>query len=270
MPEPEAAVAIVHACGPDESVLLIRRAEREDDPWSGHWSFPGGRREPQDADSLDTALRELAEECGIRLRRDQMEAALPATNAGRRLGRVVLVSAYRFRVDAELPTVLDPEEAAEARWVPLELLRDPARHSMRAVHRLPEEMAFPAVELNGTPLWGFTYRVLAEWLGLYPQETARDQAGFEAARRVLEFLLAGGLPLRQGWTDLEAADAPARKAASVAGPIPVMAVLDHFTAPSARFPGMNLLEVRPDGVRIVGLELEEYLIRAEPKTASRT
>jgi len=173
-------------------------------------------------------------------------------------------------VDGELATVLDPEEAAEARWVPLELLRDPARHGLRAVHRLPQEMAFPAVELNGTPLWGFTYRVLAEWLGLYPQGTARDQAGFEVARRVLEFLRAEGLTVRQGWTDLGPGGAPVRKAACVAGPIPVAAVLNHFATPSGRFPGMSLLEIRPDCVRIVGLELEEYLIRTEPNAASQT
>jgi 8-oxo-dGTP pyrophosphatase MutT (NUDIX family) len=52
MAEPDAAVAIVHARGAADSVLLIRRAEREADPWSGHWSFPGGRREPEDRDPV--------------------------------------------------------------------------------------------------------------------------------------------------------------------------------------------------------------------------
>ena len=27
-------------------------------------------------------------------------------------------------------------------------------------------MRFPSVELDGTPLWGFTYRLIADWLGL--------------------------------------------------------------------------------------------------------
>ena len=72
MAEPEAAVAIVRAAVPDDSILLIRRAEREGDSWSGHWSFPGGRREPEDPDLLHTALRELEEECGIRLPREKL------------------------------------------------------------------------------------------------------------------------------------------------------------------------------------------------------
>ena len=41
-----AAVAVVLVPSPD-AVLLIRRAERAGDPWSGHMALPGGRREPE-------------------------------------------------------------------------------------------------------------------------------------------------------------------------------------------------------------------------------
>jgi hypothetical protein len=46
------------------------------------------------------------------------------------------------------------------------MLRDPARHFMRAVPGMPPEMRFPCVELPAVPLWGFTYRLIADWLGL--------------------------------------------------------------------------------------------------------
>ena len=262
MPEPEAAVAIVHARKPEESVLLIRRTERENDPWSGHWSFPGGRRDPADPNLLHTALRELEEECGIRLGREQMEAALPHTNAGRRLGRLTLVAPYLFRVDEVLPTSPDPQEAAEAVWIPLSLLRDPMRHGLRPVPRLPREMAFPAIELNGTPLWGFTYRVMTEWLGLHAERPSIEEVGFEAACLLLNYLLARGLKLRQAWIDQAESQRPVRKVAAVEGRIPVQEVLEHFAAPSENFPGMHLLEVRPDRARVVGLAQEEYLIQA--------
>ena len=46
-----AAVALVLAKGPQGwSLLMMKRAEREGDPWSGHMSFPGGHVEPGDAD----------------------------------------------------------------------------------------------------------------------------------------------------------------------------------------------------------------------------
>src|SRR5512133_3644657 len=99
MAEPEAAVAILHAREPEESVLLIRRAEREGDSWSGQWSLPGGRRDSGDVDLLHTALRELEEECGIRLRRAELEAALPERLARRRVGPFLLVAPFVFRVE---------------------------------------------------------------------------------------------------------------------------------------------------------------------------
>jgi 8-oxo-dGTP pyrophosphatase MutT (NUDIX family) len=174
MTQPDAAVAIVRARGPVESVLLILRSERKDDPWSGHWSFPGGRRDPEDPDLLHTALRELEEECGIGLARERMERALPPTLARRETGAYVLVAPFLFGVDRELATVLEPLEAAAALWVPLRDLRDLTRHSLRPVPGRPPEMLFPAIELKGelpmelmaTPLWGFTYRLIMDWLGM--------------------------------------------------------------------------------------------------------
>jgi 8-oxo-dGTP pyrophosphatase MutT (NUDIX family) len=159
MEGPHAAVAIVRARLPRESILLMRRSEREEDSWSGHWSFPGGRRDHEGPDLLHTALRELKEECGIRLGREQMEAALPPVLARRRTGPFVLVAPFVFEVEVELPTVLDPREAVEAVWVPLDVWRDPTRHSLRAVPGLPGDWLFPSIDLNGMPLWGFTYRL---------------------------------------------------------------------------------------------------------------
>jgi 8-oxo-dGTP pyrophosphatase MutT (NUDIX family) len=261
MAQPEAAVAIVHARGAEESVLLIRRTERDDDPWSGHWSFPGGRCEPGDEDLAHTALRELQEECGIRLGRDHLEAALPPLSAGRRMRHVLTVAPFLFRAAGELPTVVDPEEVAEAVWVPLSLLRDPSQHRLSSVPRLPPEMTFPAIELNGVPLWGFTYRVITDWLRLHGDQPEAERAGFEAARLVLEFLLSQGLKLQYDWED----QGPKKKVAKVIGTIPAATVRDHFSFPRELIPPVNALEVRPELIRVVGLGLEEYLIEiSEP------
>jgi len=166
MADPEAAVAIVRARAPEESILLIRRTERAGDPWSGHWSLPGGRRDPADPDLLHTALRELAEECAILLAPEQLEAALPASSVGRLLGPRMLVAPFVFFVDEQLPTIADPEEAVEAVWVPVRILRDPSRHAVQSVPGMPPDMQFPGIELNGVPLWGFTYKLVTGWLGV--------------------------------------------------------------------------------------------------------
>ncbi len=248
MPEADAAVAIVRTRGPEESVLLIRRAERESDPWSGHWSFPGGHRDPEDPDLAGTALRELEEECGIRLARQDLEATLAPAVARRRTPPFLLVAPFVFGVGSPLAAVLDPREAVEAAWVPLSVLRDPARHSLRPVHGAPPNMLFPAVELNGWPLWGFTYRLLADWLALTPNET-----GPEAAQAVLDFLLCRGMTLKRCWVS---------GVAEVEGVIPVAEVLAEFSKPRLHVPAVNVLEVHPDLVRLTGLAFEEYRIQA--------
>ena len=258
MTEPDAAVAIVQAHRQRKSILLIRRAEREGDSWSGHWSFPGGWRHASDRDPLSTAIREMEEECGVRLAREQMDRALPHTVARRKVGRYVLVAPFVFRVDDEFATVLNPREAVEALWVPLTLLLDPERHALRPVPGRPAELLFPAVDLNGVPLWGFTYRLITDWLELGPRRQPMELAEFEAAGLVLQFLLSQGLTEKHGWTDRH----DGVKWAAVTGVIPVDAVLAHFSRQGPDFPTMNCLEVRPEYVRVAGPAWEEYFIYA--------
>jgi hypothetical protein len=49
----------------------------------------------------------------------------------------------------------------------------------------------------------------------------------------------------------------------VQGVIPAAEVLAHFSSPAQTYPAVNLIEARPELVRVIGLEFEEYLIRAE-------
>ncbi len=228
-------------------MLLIRRAERDRDPWSGHWSLPGGRREASDRDVVETAVRETAEECGIELTPDRMEAALAPRVARRSAPPYLLVQPFVFRLERTIEAVVDSAEAVEARWVPLDDLRDPARHGLQCVPRQPRPVLFPAFPLPPVPLWGFTYRLLVEWLELRPSG--------QAAEHVLRFLLERGLPLAHGWIV-----AGGSKIAAVRGRIPAEAVLERFGGARGVIPPVNALEARPDLVRVVGLQFEESLI----------
>lgn len=255
MREPEAAVAIVRTQGQDSTILLMRRAERAGDSWSGHWSLPGGRKDGSDRDLVETALRELREECGLLLAREQLSAALPVTVARRHTGPFLLVAPFVFDVQNELPTVPDQREAVEAVWVPARRLLDPDQHSLLPAPGQPPEVRFPAVAMPGAPLWGFTYRLLADWLHVAPRGSGTE--GFEAAKIVLEFLLAQGLTVRQGWHRSGQA-----QVTLVDGPIPAEPVLARFSAPGPWVAKVNRFEVRPQRIRIHGLAFEEYLIEA--------
>ena len=247
MTEAEAAVAMVRAVRPD-SVLLIRRTERESDPWSGHWSFPGGRRDPADYDLLETALRELEEECGVRLRREQLAAELPLRWARRRTPPFLLVAPFVFQTGGEAAILLDPNEAAEGRWIPLDVIRDRGRHRLRPVPGMPAHLRFPAIDLGAPPLWGFTYRLLVDWLGLAGQASASA-----AASAVLAFLQRLGVSLRRDWEN---------RTAVVEGPIPAAGVLAEFSGPGDYVFALNRLSVQPQEIRITGADFEEWIIAA--------
>lgn len=159
----KAAVAVLEARIPEPSVLLIRRPVRAEDPWSGQWAFPGGRWQESDIDLLATARRELGEEVGLSLAADLAWTALPIAVAGLHRGLGVPVAPFHLSVDQRPALTLDAREVAAIRWCPVSELRDRGRHQCG---RVPGggERDWPHCDLDGTPLWGFTWRVLGNWL----------------------------------------------------------------------------------------------------------
>jgi 8-oxo-dGTP pyrophosphatase MutT (NUDIX family) len=160
-----AAVAVILAPSPD-SVLLIRRAEREGDPWSGHIGLPGGRHEPADTDLRVTAMRETVEEVGCTLSRDQLLGTLDDVWPRTPLQRVIVVRPFVFGV-AERPVLSPNREVADAFWVPLGELRDPAIYRNSAFRIRGEDRLFPVYHLGPRDLvWGLTERILTSLLEL--------------------------------------------------------------------------------------------------------
>lgn len=68
----------------DPEILFIKRAARQGDKWTGHIAFPGGRRDPEDADDCIAAIRETWEEVGIDLS-EEKGYAISAGNLSQRV-----------------------------------------------------------------------------------------------------------------------------------------------------------------------------------------
>ncbi len=148
----------------DVELLLIKRAERAGDPWSGHMALPGGRSEPGDADAAATAVRETREEVGIDLDRvgtplGSLDELAPRSGAPR-----ILVSPFVFAVPGD--TEAAPNEEVEAAvWIPLGELAHPdaaAEHLLETVTGDPR--SFPAIGARGYVIWGLTHRILADFM----------------------------------------------------------------------------------------------------------
>jgi 8-oxo-dGTP pyrophosphatase MutT (NUDIX family) len=160
-----AAIAVViraSATG-DPEMLMIKRADHEGDPWSGHVACPGGRWEPGDPDLAQTAARETREETAIDVERDgkilgAMDDLTPLTP---RLPAIVI----RPYVAIVPPTVriVPSDEVAATFWVPLSTIRDPsawgrASVDVRGLGKREESVFRYADHL----VWGLTERVLRE------------------------------------------------------------------------------------------------------------
>ncbi|MBM3990784.1 MAG: CoA pyrophosphatase [Planctomycetes bacterium] len=151
----QAAVAVVCVpAGVGLEVLLIRRAERAGDPWSGQMGLPGGHRDELDRDLLHTVIRETEEELGFDLRRAR---ALGALDELQPVIRPMTVRPYVFALDARPVLALGPE-VASARWARLDELGQAS--SITEVFHRGELRTMPCYRLGEDIVWGMTYRVL--------------------------------------------------------------------------------------------------------------
>jgi 8-oxo-dGTP pyrophosphatase MutT (NUDIX family) len=157
-----AAVAVILAPDPD-AILLITRAERSGDPWSGHMALPGGRQDPDEADLVSTAIRETAEEVGLALGLEHLVGGLDDVVPRTPSLPPIAVRPFVFVMGSRPPLTLNPEVAA-ARWVPLDLLVDPGAHQTILVEIRGESRDFAAYQVDDGVIWGMTERILSDLL----------------------------------------------------------------------------------------------------------
>jgi 8-oxo-dGTP pyrophosphatase MutT (NUDIX family) len=149
-------------------VLLMRRAERVGDPWSGHMSFPGGRMDARDAHGLAAAMREAFEETGLRLTEADYVGRLSDVMTRRHERPLpMLVTPYVFRLKHDPEWVLS-HEAVETLWVPLNFLSDHGnRGTLHIRAPIGLKMRFPKYDYEGRTIWGLTLLMLGELVKLY-------------------------------------------------------------------------------------------------------
>ncbi|HEX7337876.1 MAG TPA: CoA pyrophosphatase, partial [Gemmatimonadales bacterium] len=157
-----AAVALVLTPDPD-SILLIRRAERPGDPWSGHMALPGGRQESGDADLVATAIREIREEVGVGLSRTDLAGRLEDVVPRTPVLPPIAVRPFVF-LPPTRPTLVLNHEVAAHRWVTLEDLMSPGAHHPVRLEVGGQSREVDAYEVEDAIVWGMTERILTDLL----------------------------------------------------------------------------------------------------------
>lgn len=156
-----AVAAVLHDEPPGPRVLLMKRAERAGDPWSGHISLPGGGHDARDADLLATAIRETREELGLELAGARLAGNLPTLSPLSSGPNGVEVTPFVFVTDVAVAPEPGPEALA-AFWLPIELA---ASGALDDTYTYPStDRKFPCWTFEGHVIWGLTWRILTDLL----------------------------------------------------------------------------------------------------------
>ncbi|WP_247886809.1 CoA pyrophosphatase [Azospirillum sp. SYSU D00513] len=152
----EAAVLVPLVDRPEGVTVIFTQRTATLSAHAGQISFPGGRREPEDASPEETALRETLEEIG--LARGSVEI----------LGRLdTYVTSTGFQVTPVVGLVHppfelrpDPTEVAEVFEVPLAVILDPANPQRHSREFKGRERFFYAFPYQQRYIWGATAGML--------------------------------------------------------------------------------------------------------------
>ena len=143
----------------NQEVLLIKRIEREEDPWSGQISFPGGHFEIDDKYLHITALRELKEETGIENVKiiGELEVQHPRN--------LPELNVYPFLCFKENFNDLRAQKDEVKYFLTPKIFE--LKKSKKIFQINDKNFLEDCFEFNGEIIWGLTYRILLEIMNLF-------------------------------------------------------------------------------------------------------
>jgi 8-oxo-dGTP pyrophosphatase MutT (NUDIX family) len=141
--------------GGEVTVVLARRSERVPHH-KGQICFPGGSRDPGDADLFATALREAGEELGIRGENVELIGAMDPvpTVTG------FFIQPYVVKIPAETRFSLDDFEMEEVFEVPLSVFSEYDRYRCAEATFLGKEDKVYFFDYGPHTIWGATAKIL--------------------------------------------------------------------------------------------------------------
>ena len=138
--------------------MMLRPTKSRAHP--GQISFPGGKREEQDQDLIETAIRETEEEIGVSVSRANVIGSLtpvyiPPSNS--------LVTPIIGFLEGKPSYTPAPDEVDRVLDVKIEDLRNPVnRKAKKVILTNGEYFNMPAFAVNDVFIWGGTARMIME------------------------------------------------------------------------------------------------------------
>ena len=146
-----------------EPCLLLTRRSTRLRSFSGHVSFPGGKRDQDDKSDYDTSVRESQEEVGLEQEQiyfvGKLEQMLSPHGC--------LVSPFVARIPNQFEPRINEAEIESCFWVPLSFFLDPEQHQIQQ-HR--NKRRYPHFthhfQFEGYHIWGMTALMIIRLLEL--------------------------------------------------------------------------------------------------------
>ena len=167
---PASVVLLLYPKDGEYCILLNKRSEHVEHHKS-EISLPGGARDPEDRDSLETALRETEEEMGIQRGDVTVLGQLDEVATRRRF----LVQVFAGTIEYPYKYKPSAVEIAEVLEVPISALRDPANVRVETHLENGTSVTSYAYAYNQHLIYGATARILQQFLELLEEGQAKEE-----------------------------------------------------------------------------------------------
>ena len=146
-----------------ETCLLLTRRSTRLRSFSGHVSFPGGKRDKHDKSDYYTSVRESQEEVGLEQEQIHFVGKLEQMLSP----HGCLVSPFVARIPNLFEPRINEAEIESCFWVPLSFFLDPAQHQLRQHHdKRPYPHFTHHFQFEGYHIWGMTALMIIRLLEL--------------------------------------------------------------------------------------------------------
>lgn len=152
---PAAVLIAIESSGTEPRIILTQRASTLRHH-AGQVAFPGGKRDEEDANIEETALREADEEIGLHPENVQILGRLPDHETVTGFSVTPVLGLVR---DAFVPQA-DPNEVAEVFSAPLRHVTDIAQFSVQGRRWRGQRRHYYTVPFGPYYIWGATARIL--------------------------------------------------------------------------------------------------------------
>jgi 8-oxo-dGTP pyrophosphatase MutT (NUDIX family) len=156
---------IIHFTMGDPHILLIKRTKLVKNH-AGEISFPGGNFTPMDVNMLQTAIREIEEELGLKINKEQVIGSL---NAERTLTSRYIIYPYVTLLEKIPKIVVTNYEVEKIIDAPLISLLKSRESDIKHLQEYSISQ-LPKFTYNNEVVWGATARILDQLVKIFSHE----------------------------------------------------------------------------------------------------